>query len=34
MYDNFYIDDYFNINSLNFSLGYIYVFYKPLKRKE
>jgi hypothetical protein len=29
----FYIDDDFNINTLNFSVGYTQIFYKPSKRK-
>lgn len=29
---NNYIDDYFNLNTMNFNIGYIYVFYKPLKK--
>ena len=31
---NHYIDDDFNMNTLNLCLGYTYVFYKPIKRTE
>jgi len=29
-----YVDDDFNLNSLNFTIGYTYIFYKPSKREE
>jgi hypothetical protein len=29
-----YVDDDFNLNTLNFSIGYTQIFYKPSKRKE
>jgi len=33
-YHYFYEDDDFHVNSLNFSIGYTQIFYKPSKRKE
>ncbi|HBH84420.1 MAG TPA: hypothetical protein DDY34_11495 [Bacteroidales bacterium] len=30
----YYVDDDFNLNALNFTLGYTQIFYKPSKRKE
>jgi hypothetical protein len=33
-YNYFYAEDGFRLNALNFNIGYTYVFYKPLKRKE
>ncbi len=33
-FHDFYKDDDFHLNSLNFSLGYTQIFYKPSKRKE
>ena len=29
----YYADDEFNVNSLNFNIGYTLIFYKPSKRK-